>query len=121
MDTNGPGSQQTGGTVVALTPAATKPITEAATTEDLARVRELLVQTNPQAVAGMIVGHTVAELIESVATAKAEYDRVAAQVARQTPVSAGGGSRSRSVPTADLARLTPLAKITVGLRDRHHQ
>ncbi len=103
------------------TPAATKPVTETDAPNELARLRDLLIHTHPDAVAGMIAGHSVTELIESVAAAKAEYARIAARLHAAAPVRAGGGSRSSTLPAPDLARLSPIAKITLGIHDRTSQ
>lgn len=70
---------------------------------------------HPDAVPELITGDTVAEIVGSVTAAKAAHARVATQVAASVPVAAGGGPRGGR--GQDLARLSPLEKISAGLRE----
>jgi hypothetical protein len=88
-----------------------------ATDVDLARVRELMLAANPDVVPEMVQGATFDELMASVEPARTAYQRIAeeARQARPAPrVAAQPGQRSVSI--ADMESLSPLGKISEGLR-----
>lgn len=76
-------------------------------------LRATLAEAHPEAIPQLIDGETIGEMVASIATAKAAYQRVAEQAKTAVPVAAGGGGRPVS---ADPAKLSPLAKISMGLR-----
>ncbi len=95
--------------------------TEPATTPegevDLSRVRELVLAANPDAVPELVRGSTFDELMDSVEPARQAYQRIASEATRagSTPkVAAHPGQRSAQ--SADVESLSPLGKISEGLK-----
>jgi len=78
-------------------------------------LRTTLAAAHPDAIPELIGGETVGAIIASLETAKAAYQRTIARVKAATPVAAGGGGRPVGV---DVAKLSPLAKISIGLREQ---
>ena len=72
-----------------------------------------LAAAHPDAIPELIVGETVGAIIASVETAKAAYQRTIERTKAALPVAAGGGGRPVGV---DVAKLSPLAKISMGLK-----
>lgn len=98
--------------------AAAEATDETDTAAALALAREALIAANPDAVAELIGGATVAELRASVATARQAHARVADGVrARLVAEAVSPGAVTRSQPI-DLAALSPSAKIALALRQR---
>lgn len=86
-------------------------------TVDLDRVRELVLSAHPDVVPEMVQGTTFDELMASVEPAREAYQRITAEVAPspQPPkLAAQPGQRSTSL--ADVESLSPLGKISEGLR-----
>jgi hypothetical protein len=93
---------------------------------DLAQVRELVLLAHPDVIPELVNGATFDELIGSVETARAAYQRIvesmqnannaapADTVAPKIP--AGGGQRQLNV---NMEQLSPAAKISEGLRRRN--
>lgn len=84
---------------------------------DLARVRDLVLAAHPDVVPEMVQGETFDELMASVDPARTAYQRIAAEAAstRTAPkVAAQPGQRGTSL--ADMESLSPLGKISEGLR-----
>lgn len=76
-------------------------------------LRATLAAAHPDAVAELITGATVREMIASVETAKAAYQRVIEHNRATIPVAAGGGGRPVGL---DTGKLSPIAKISLGLK-----
>ena len=76
-------------------------------------LRATLAAAHPDTVPELIGGETVGEMIASVATAKAAYQRTIERTKAALPVAAGGGGRPVGV---DVRTLSPLAKISMGLK-----
>ncbi|HEX3721407.1 MAG TPA: hypothetical protein VHV31_01370 [Nitrolancea sp.] len=103
-----------------------EPTTQGSGSIDLDAVRDLILLVHPDAVPELVSGSNVAELIGSVDTARAAYQRVAETLRPAAPtttgettpprVPAGGGQRHISV---NVDHLSPAAKISEGLRRRH--
>lgn len=90
---------------------------------DLARIRDLVLAAHPDVVPELIQGTTMDELMASIEPAREAYQRIASQTAAQaskpvaTPkVAAQPGQRDRVI--ADIENLSPLGKISEGLRRR---
>jgi hypothetical protein len=82
------------------------------TEEEIATIRELIVQANPDAVPELIGGTNLAELTASVEGAKAAYTRIVARQPAAPPVvPAGGGTVA-----IDSDRLPTSEKIRRGLK-----
>ncbi len=84
---------------------------------DLGRVRDLVLAAHPDVVPEMVQGTNFDELMASVEPAREAYQRITAEVA-STPappkLAAQPGQRSTSL--ADVETLSPLGKISEGLR-----
>ena len=72
-----------------------------------------LAAAHPDAIPELIGGATVGEMVASLETAKAAYQRTIERTKAALPVAAGGGGRPVGV---DIAKLSPLAKISMGLK-----
>jgi hypothetical protein len=82
---------------------------------DRTTLRQTLAAAHPDAIPELIDGATVDAMISSLQTAKAAYRRTVERVKAALPVSAGAVGRATTV---DVAKLSPLAKIAVGLREQ---
>jgi hypothetical protein len=80
---------------------------------DRQALRDTLAAAHPDAIPELIDGGTVGEMVASLQTAKAAYARTIERTKAVLPVAAGGGGRAVAV---DVAKLTPLQKISAGLR-----
>ncbi len=78
-------------------------------------LRATLAAAHPDTVPELIGGETVGEMVASLETAKAAYQRTIERTKAAMPVAAGGGGRPVSV---DVSKLSPLAKISMGLTQR---
>ncbi|MCA1670579.1 MAG: hypothetical protein LC793_25000 [Thermomicrobia bacterium] len=78
-------------------------------------LRATLAAAHPDAIPELIGGETVGEMIASIETAKAAYQRTIERTKAAIPVAAGGGSRAVGV---DVSKLSPLAKISAGLKQQ---
>jgi hypothetical protein len=78
-------------------------------------LRMTLAAAHPNAIPELITGETVGEMVASLETAKAAYQRTIEAAKMAAPVAAGGGGRPVGV---DLSKLSPLAKISIGLKER---
>lgn len=76
-------------------------------------LRATLAAAHPDAIPELIGGATVGEMIASLETAKAAYQRTIERTKAALPVAAGGGGRPVGV---DVSKLSPLAKISLGLK-----
>jgi hypothetical protein len=76
-------------------------------------LRATLAAAHPDTIPQLIDGETVGEMVASIATAKAAYQRAIEQAKTAVPVAAGGGGRPVGM---DPAKLSPLAKISLGLQ-----
>ena len=72
-----------------------------------------LAAAHPDAIPELIGGATVSEMVASLETAKAAYQRTIERAKAALPVAAGGGGRPVGV---DVSKLSPLAKISMGLK-----
>jgi hypothetical protein len=89
--------------------------------EDRAALVATITAAHPGVVPELLAGETAGELLASVDAAKAAYERIAARVGKRVPVAAGGSSGAagvRGTPQVDITKLSPLAKISVGLAQR---
>ncbi len=82
---------------------------------DRQALRATLATAHPNAIPELIGGETVGEMVASLETAKAAYQRTIDSAKTATPVSAGGGGRPVGV---DVAKLSPMAKISIGLKEQ---
>jgi hypothetical protein len=105
-----------------LTPEALESGEEAATSAgsadvDLGRVRELVLAAHPDVVPEMVQGATFDELMSSVQAAREAYQRIASEAtqSRGAPRVAAQPSQ-RSASLVDMEALSPLGKISEGLR-----
>jgi hypothetical protein len=90
---------------------------ESASEIDLGRVRDLVISAHPDVVPELVHGSTFDELMSSVEPAREAYQRIVAEqrVAPITPrVAAQPGQRSTNL--VDMESLSPLGKISEGLR-----
>jgi hypothetical protein len=76
-------------------------------------LRATLAAAHPDTIPELIGGETVGEMIASIETAKAAYQRAVERTSAALPVAAGGGGRPVGV---DARTLSPLAKISMGLK-----
>lgn len=76
-------------------------------------LRATLAAAHPDAIPELIGGETVGAIVASLETAKAAYQRTIERTKAALPVAAGGGGRPVGV---DISKLSPLAKISMGLR-----
>jgi hypothetical protein len=81
--------------------------------EERQTLRATLAAAHPDTVPELIGGETVGEMIASLEAAKAAYQRTVDRTRAAIPVAAGGGGRPVGV---DAVKLSPLAKISRGLR-----
>jgi hypothetical protein len=84
---------------------------------DLSRVRDLVLAAHPDVVPELVQGATFDELMASVEPARDAYERISAEATAVRPapkVAAQPGQRSASL--ADVESLSPLGKISEGLR-----
>lgn len=95
-----------------------------ASTLDLAQVRELVLMAHPDVIPELVNGATFEELMGSVETARAAYQRAVDAIRKGQPaaadspapkIPAGGGQRHANV---NAEHLSPAAKISEGLRHR---
>lgn len=86
---------------------------------DLAQVRDLIIAAHPDVVPEMIFGASFDELMTSIQPARDAYQRIANRTQRPTapPVAAQPGQRASMI--ADMESLSPLGKISEGLRRQH--
>lgn len=87
---------------------------EPPTYDDVAVLRELIVQANPDVVPELLRGASLREMLDSLPAARAAYARIAeaAVAASRAPVPSGSAIRSRE---PHLANLSPAAKVRAGL------
>ena len=97
---------------------------------ELARVRELVLQANPDVVAEMVGGDSFDSLLASVDAARAAYRRIAGEVSSSTaagppataaaaaPPSVPAGQPGRQPYTSAVEDLSPAVKIAEGLKRR---
>ena len=84
---------------------------------DLDRVRELVLEAHPDVVPEMVQGTTFDELMASVEPAREAYQRITAEVAAPpAPPKLAAQPGQRSTHLADVEGLSPLGKISEGLR-----
>ena len=84
---------------------------------DLGRVRELVLAAHPDVVPEMVQGTTFDELMASVEPAREAYQRVAGDAVRQAaPPKLAAQPGQRSTTLAEVESLSPLGKISEGLR-----
>src|SRR5688500_19542810 len=101
-------------TVAVTTPAA---VEAAGSTEELGKVRELVLKAHPDIVPDLVRGDSVDELIASVEPARSAYQRIAGRVEKsrsreeQPPVVPAGGAAT----VVDPANLAPTSKIAQAL------
>ncbi len=81
--------------------------------EERQTLQATLASAHPDAIAELIRGETVGEMVASLETAKAAYRRTVERTKAAMPVAAGGGGRPVGV---DVSKLSPLAKISMGLK-----
>ncbi|MDQ6907723.1 MAG: hypothetical protein M3176_12925 [Chloroflexota bacterium] len=81
--------------------------------EERQTLRTTLAAAHPDAIPELIGGETVGEMIASLETAKAAYQRTVERTKAAMPVAAGGGGRPVGV---DVSKLSPLTKISMGLK-----
>ena len=105
----------------ARTAAESAAMVTAAVADAAARYQALIVQTNPEIPAELIVGNTIAELEASLARGKSIVQKVKASLDAQTlavdsvnPIPAGAPPRQG----IDLSSLSPQEKIIEGLKQR---
>lgn len=81
-----------------------------------------LAKQNPKAVHALIGGQTIPRILASVEEAKAEYKRIEDAVNQRQPVAAGGavgpGAARAGAPALDVSKMSPLAKIALGMGER---
>ena len=82
---------------------------------DRTTLRQTLAAAHPDAIAELIDGATVGEMVSSLETAKAAYRRTIERAKAALPVSTGATGRSTTV---DAAQLSPLTKIAIGLKEQ---
>ena len=99
--------------VVPVTPAS-----GALTTDQLARLRDVLVAANPEVVPELIGGGDLDALLASVETARAAYARVKEAAARSALAAIPRGGGTRALDPAVYADLSPEAKIAFALSAR---
>ena len=101
----------------ARTAAESAAMVSAAVADAAARYQALIVQTNPEIPAELIVGNTIAELEASLARGKSIVQKVKANLdaqAQAAPIPAGAPPRQG----IDLSSLSPQEKIIEGLKQR---
>jgi hypothetical protein len=83
---------------------------------ELTQVRDLIIAAHPDVVPEMITGTSFDELMTSIQPARDAYQRIASQTLRPAapPVAAQPGQRASM--SADMESLSPLGKISEGLR-----
>lgn len=82
---------------------------------DRTTLRQTLAAAHPDAISELIDGATIGEMIASLATAKAAYRRTIERAKVALPVSTGATGRPTTV---DAAKLSPLTKIALGLKEQ---
>ncbi len=82
--------------------------------EERDTLRQTLAAAHPDAIAELIDGATVGEMVASLTTAKAAYRRTIEQARAAIPVSAGAPGRA----AVDVGKLSPLGKIAYGLKEQ---
>jgi hypothetical protein len=97
----------------AATTAAPAP--GAPTADQLARLRDVLVAANPEAVPELIVGGDLDALLASVETARAAYARARESATRAALAAIPRGGGTRALDPAAYAQLSPEAKIAFAL------
>jgi hypothetical protein len=102
-------------------PAHEHPSSEAASGVDLDRVRDLVLAAHPEVVPEMVQGENFDELMASVEPAREAYQRILGQMAEKAgpqpaapKVASQPGRRGAAI--ADIEGLSPLGKISEGLR-----
>lgn len=83
--------------------------------EERDTLRQTLAAAHPDAIAELIDGATVGEMVASLTTAKAAYRRTIEQARTAIPVSTGAPGRATAV---DAGKLSPLGKIAYGLKEQ---
>jgi len=81
--------------------------------EERKTLQATLAAAHPDTIPELIGGETVGEMVASLETAKATYQRTIERTKAAMPVAAGGGGRPVGV---DVSKLSPLAKISMGLK-----
>jgi hypothetical protein len=82
---------------------------------DRTALRQTLAAAHPDAIPELIDGATVGEMVSSLQTAKAAYRRTIERAKATLPISTGATGRPTAV---DVSKLSPLAKIAVGLKEQ---
>ena len=85
---------------------------------DLHRIQDLVISAHPDVVPEMIQGQTFEELMSSIEPAREAYQRIANQAASRVEAPKVAAQPGRGSAVADVERLSPLAKISAGLRRR---
>jgi hypothetical protein len=99
--------------------ADSPPVTPGALTADqLARLRDVLVAANPEAIPELIGGGDLDALLASIETARAAYARVKDATARSALAAIPRGGGTRALDPAAYADLSPEAKIAFALSAR---
>jgi hypothetical protein len=83
---------------------------------DLGQVRELIIAAYPDVVPEMIGGDSFDALMTSIEPARDAYQRIASKTARPDAPRVAAQPNQRSTMTADMETLSPLGKISEGLR-----
>jgi uncharacterized protein (UPF0261 family) len=83
--------------------------------EERQALRATLAEAHPDTVPDLIDGETVGAILASIAPAKVAFQEAVKRANAAVSVAAGGGGRPVGV---DIARLSPLAKISAGLREQ---
>lgn len=81
--------------------------------EERQALRAMLAESHPDTVPDLIDGETVGAILASIAPAKAAFQEAIKRANAAVSVAAGGGGRPAGV---DIAKLSPLAKISAGLK-----
>jgi hypothetical protein len=130
QSTTDPQPTSTVDTTTATTPAVTTPIPT--TANDLARIRELVLQAHPDVVPDLIRGDCFDDLLASIEPARTAYQRIADQLRAGAPTTASTTTPADTAPPArpphvpaggattiiDPASLTPTTKIARALDER---
>jgi hypothetical protein len=86
--------------------------------DQLARLRDVLVAANPEAIPELIGGADLDALLASVETARAAYTRVKEDAGRSALAAIPRGGGTRALDPAAYADLSPEAKIAFALSAR---
>ncbi len=86
--------------------------------DEAGMLRELMVRAYPEVVPELLVGESLAEMLESLPAAQAAWQRVAERTATPAPdPTPAGGGLARAYPL-DVGAMSPGLKIREGLRRR---